>query len=264
MPFERSPRSEAYRDHRVFSALHEASVFYDHLSIGVMQFPTLGTRSAINIDTYVLSSMAGTLRSIGTIVGSGQINDGFALLRKYFDSIFINIYTNVYLEDNCQIDNYVVDRVVNWLNGREKLPAFREMSGYVRSSSKMAAITALLYGDSRYTKIRDRCNDNTHYNFYINVMLNDGEVHLKERVAWLDFLVDDIDDLFVMHFAYLFTMKDHYMMSSDYLDSLEFGSEPVEGSQYWVAPFIQSAFARVQRRRPDIAAELRSKSSMAL
>ena len=55
------------------------------------------------------------------------------------------------------------------------------------------------------------------------------------------------------------------MMSSDYVDYLEFGMIPEEDSQYWVAPFIQEAFDKfVKVYRPDIANELKGKTVMKL
>ncbi len=47
------------------------------------------------------------------------------------------------------------------------------------------------------------------------------------------------------------------MMLSDYVDSLDCGITPEEGSQYWVAPFVQNIFDLViNKERPDIAAAI--------
>ena len=43
------------------------------------------------------------------------MNDAYTLLRKYYDAAIINIYTNLYLEDNFSIENFVVDKIENWL-----------------------------------------------------------------------------------------------------------------------------------------------------
>jgi hypothetical protein len=54
-------------------------------------------------------------------------------------------------------------------------------------------------------------------------------------------------------------------MSSDYIDCLELGMTPEEGSQYWVAPFIQKIFNNlVTLKRPDIAKEIKANSIMKL
>jgi hypothetical protein len=108
------------------------------------------------------------------------------LLRKYYDSAIINIYTGLYLEDHVSIENFVVEQIDGWVQGREQLPRFRVMSQYIRQSPRVAPITALLEADDRYTQLRRRCNDHTHYNFYQNVLLNDNEIHLDGRGPALD------------------------------------------------------------------------------
>jgi hypothetical protein len=44
------------------------------------------------------------------------------------------------------------------------------------------------------------------------------------------------------------------MSSSDYIDALECGLKPKEGSQYYVAPYIQEYFDKIiKANRRDIA-----------
>ena len=55
------------------------------------------------------------------------------------------------------------------------------------------------------------------------------------------------------------------MRSSYYLDCLEFGGQPEENSQYWVAPFIQDVFHNlIAKHRPDIAETILNNTSMHL
>ena len=99
-----------------------------------------------------------------------------------------------------------------------------------------------------------RCNDHIHYNFFKNVMINDNQVHLKNRLTTLESISADIRSVFILHLSYIFYLKDHYMCSSDYLDALEVGKTPEEDSQYWVAPFVQSIFSNIiAKERPDVA-----------
>jgi hypothetical protein len=151
------------------------------------------------------------------------------------------------------------------MQGKERLPEFRIMSNYIRSSTKLKAINALLYKDNRYREIRDRCNDHTHYNFYLNVLLNDNEIYLKERTPALSIFSKDLENIFILHLSYLFYFNEHYMMSSDYVDSLDCGLIPVDGSQYYVAPFIQEVFdSEIKKNRIDLATEIKRKTSMML
>lgn len=252
-----------YTEHRTFAELEQYAKFYQRLAMSVFSFASMGTKAFCNIDTYVYSSMQGTVESIKTILLAGRINDAYALLRKYHDSAVINVYSNLYLRNNFSIENFVVEKIHNWLQGKEKLPEYRIMSQYIKTSEALKPINDLLYVDDRYKRLRARCNDHTHYNFYRNVMLNDNEVYLDNRGWWLERFAEDARDIFILHLAYIFYLNDHYMMSSDYMDALECGMQPEENSQYWVAPFIQEIFDEVvTSTRPDIAATIKANSAM--
>lgn len=254
-----------YKEHQIFAKLNEMIDFYKSVSFSIFGFVTQGTEAICNIDSYVYSSIQGTLESIKNILQNGRINDAYALLRKYHDSTIINIYTNLYLNDNFSLENFVVKKIDNWLKGIDQLPEYRIMFQYIRQSNKLKEINDLLYKDDRYKKIRGRCNDHTHYNFYKNVLLNDNEIYLKNRISTLDTFSQDLEHIFILHVSYLFYLNDHYMMSSDYVDSLDCGLTPEEDSQYFVAPFIQKIFDNViKKNRMDLAEAIKNKTSMKL
>lgn len=256
---------KAYTDHRIFAELDQYANFYQRLAKSVFQFLSMGTMAICNIDTYTYSSMQGTVESIKALLLAGRINDAYALLRKYYDSAVINVYSNLYLKDNFSIENFVVEKINNWLHGKEKLPEYRVMSQYIRASPTLKPINDLLYRDDRYKRLRDRCNDHAHYNFFLHVMLNDNEIYIESRGQWLERFGEDMRDIFVFHLGYVFFLNDHYMMSSDHLDALECNMEPEENSQYCVAPFIQDIFHEVvTSRRPDVAAAIKANSAMQL
>jgi hypothetical protein len=256
---------QTYKEHEVFNQLTVYADFYRELAFSVFSLITMGTRSICNIDSYVFSSIQGTLESIRDILFKGRINDSYALLRKYYDSVIINIYSNLYLSDNFSLDNFLVKKIDDWLQGKERLPEYRVMSGYIKSSSKLTMINNLLFKDNTYKNLRDRCNDHTHYNFYHNLLLNDNEIFYKNRLSILDEFSKDLENVFVLHFAYLLYLNDQYMMSSDYIDSMDVGVTPEEGSQYFVAPFIQKVFDSViKKSRMDIATEILNKTAMKL
>lgn len=256
---------ERYQEHKVFSELDEYINFYHSLSMSVMNFSTTGTTAIISMDTYVYSSIQGTVDSIKTLLEKGRLNDCYSLVRKYFDSAVINVYSNLYLQDHRSVENYMVEKINNWLHGKEKLPEYRIMIQYIRNSSIFKEINDLLYSDDLYKNIRDRCNDHTHYNYFQNVILNDSEVFLKGRARSLDELSEDMRSIFILHFSYICTVCQHYMMSSDYIDHLECGMTPPEGSQYWVSSFFQYAFSEILMTvRPDIGSAILNSTSMHL
>jgi hypothetical protein len=255
----------AYKEHAVFADLDRYITFYSRLAQSVIGWAPMGTSAFLNIDSYVFSSMQGTLSSIRMLLEHGRINDAYALLRKFHDTAIINIYSILYLDEHFDIDNFVVAQVNDWLMGKTSLPEFRKMSQYIRSSSRVSPITSVLNVDDRYKAIRNRCNDHMHFNFYRNVLLNDNEIHLPNRNQALNELSADMRDIFILHVAYLLFTKENYMMSSDYVDCLECGMEPEVDSQYWVAPFIQEVFDGVLKKwRPDIASLMKASTSMQL
>lgn len=256
---------EAYQKHHTFTELERYVEFYRQLAMSVFKFTTMGTKAICNIDSYVYSSIQGTLESMRTILLAGRINDAYALLRKYYDSAVINIYSNLYLHDNFSIENFIVEEINNWLQGRKKLPEYRLMSQYIKASKTLKPINDVFGADDRYKKIRDRCNDHTHYNFYRHVMLNDNEVYIKNRGCWLDRFSEDMQNLFIFHLGHIFFLNDHYMMSNDHMDVLECGMQPEENSQYWVAPFIQDVFDEIiTPKRPDVTSAIKTSSAMQL
>lgn len=254
-----------YKEHKVFDKLDEMINFYNFLSFSIFGFISQGTEAICNIDTYLYSSVQGTLESIKNILQNGRINDSYALLRKYYDSSIINIYSNLYLNDNFSLKNFVVEKIDNWIKGKEQLPEYRIMSQYIRKSKKLEEINKLLYKDDRYEKIRNCCNDHTHYNFYQNALLNDNEIYLKNRISALNVFSYDLEQIFILHLSYLFYLNDHYMMSSDYVDCLQLGLTPEEGSQCNVAPFVQKTFDNfIKKNRPDLADVIKSHTEMKL
>lgn len=257
--------NKQYTEHSVFEQLTEYADFYKSLSESAMNWVTHGTRDILNLDTYVYSSMQGTLESIHDILIKGRINDSYSLLRKFYDSTIINVYSSLYLEDKCSLDIFYVAQIDKWIKGTDKLPKYGIMSQYIKDSPKLKAITDLLQQDQTYKDIRDRCNDHTHYNYYDNLMLNDNQIYSPDRLMALHTISSDLELIIIQHLAYIFSINDHYMMSSDYTDSLVIGVTPEEDSQYWIAPFVQDMFDKlIKTKRPDVAEQLKGNTTMKL
>ena len=266
--FQLDLRHLQFRNHRIFSDLDKFISFYDAFSMSIMGFVTMGTRAIMNIDSYVYSSMGGTLESIKMVLKKGRIGDAFALLRKYHDSAVLNIYTNVYLANNHDpLKNMFVKEVTDWLSGKKKLPHnnYGTMSVYLEKSESLLDVFSILNRDESYREMRQRCNDHTHYNYFGNILINDNQVHFPERMKLLDSLTKDLENILILHLACIFKLNDHYMVSSDYIDCLDVGMEPEPDSQYWVAPFIQTIFTElIEKNQPDVAKLIKENTSMKL
>src|SRR3990170_5200086 len=254
-----------YLEHNVFEQLQYYADFYTNLALRIMGFIPHGTNKFFNIDTYMYTSIQGTLESIKNILKNGRINDSYTLLRKYYDSIIINIYSILYLKDNFTFEKFVVEQIDNWIKGKDRLPEFRTMSKYIKSSNQVSGLNKLIEKDFTYMEIRNRCNDHTHYNSYRYVVLNDNSVYNPNQLTILDSFSKDLRNLFIFHLSYVFYLNEYYMSSDDFIMSLEEGLTPEDNSQYYVASFIQDMFDKeIKKYRTDLYELIKSTTSMML
>lgn len=260
-----SSNSENYSEHVLFAKINDLISFYRNLSYANMFWFPMGVKDQIlNIDIYMFSSIQCTIESIKMLLENKKINDANALLRKLYDSMIVNLYVIIYLEKNFNIESMVVEKINDWVNGKKSLPKVVEMLNYINEYQPTNEIYQILQKDNRYKKIRDRCNDYMHYNSFSTYLINDNELYIK-RKQFLDIFWADIVDIFVFHFALLFSVKPNYMMASDYMDSLEAGQTPEDGAEYFVAEYIQDVFDSIIKiKRPDIAKSIVEKTSMKL
>ena len=176
----------AYLSHSVFAALERYAGFYEQLSTSIMGFLTPGTGHFININTYLYQSIGGTLNSVAMILGDGRINDAYALVRKYFDSVTLSLYVDVYLNDHRDEKAIAVAQINDWLRRTKALPKYDVMKDYVAAAKRLKPVIGmLLRPDTRYKGIRDRSNGHMHYNDFQSMLLNDRDVHVDRLpVLW--------------------------------------------------------------------------------
>lgn len=228
-----------YESHILFSEIRKYIEFYESLSFLICDRLSPGVSNML-FDTYLIRSMQSTLESIEMLLKAKKINDAYALMRKYYDATDLSIYVHLYLDENSSLEKWKVKEVDDWLKGKARLPDGGKIYNYLKQSQRLQPIRQIL-GKKNYEKIRERCNDHMHYNYYFNVMLNNSSVIL-ERIDHLDTFSTDLHQIFVRHISYLFLVKDGYMMSTDYVDYMDVGGQPPEGTEYLVAPFIQDMF----------------------
>jgi len=138
-----------YKNHEVFNRLSEYLEFYNDLSDLIRTRALPGTIAIINFDSYIYTSIKGTIESIKDILIKGRINDAYALLRKYYDLTIINVYSNLFLKEEFSRNNKPVVEINNWLNGSKPIPRYSVMHKYINESSKLKEITKLLQKDKK-------------------------------------------------------------------------------------------------------------------
>ena len=255
-----------YQGHKVFNLLDDLIEFYGDTYVFMPGFVTSGILAGIlNVDEVICGSLEGTLESIRGILKSGRISDAYALIRKYHDGIITVIYVNVYIAEKRSCENYVVQKINDWAHNRQKLPSSEKMLKTIRQYTPLTELEKLFDFDGLYSRIRRQANGNTHYNKLYYLWLNNNVIYNPKRGYELNNIYSCLKHLFVFHFAYMYSLNPHYMMSSDYLDALEFGLQPDEHAQYWVAPHIKNVFDKVVvPARPDVAQYLRENTMMHL
>jgi len=107
--------------------LNFLSKFYKYLSDSVYGQLTKGTYRYLNYRSYIYSSMENTLLSISDILTKNRLNDAYQLLRGYYDTVIIDIYSTLYIEKNIKINKMVIEEIDNWVQGKSKLPSFKNM-----------------------------------------------------------------------------------------------------------------------------------------
>ena len=144
-------------------------------------------------------------------------------------------------------------------------PVRKKMLNAIRKHEPLKDLEKLFDFDGLYHRIRRLTNGNTHYNKLYYLWLNNNMIYNPNRVKELNNLYSCILHLFILHFAYMYSLNPHYMMSSDYVDALDCNMEPEEDSQYWVATYVTEVFEKyIVTKRPDIADYMRNHSEMKL
>lgn len=259
-------KDKEYQSHKIFPLIDSLVEYYSAVYMMGPNFLTEGVLSGLlNIDKVACSSLAGTLDSVRVVLKEGRLNDAYALLRKYYDGIIVAIYVNVYIAENYSLDNFVVEKIQNWVKNKQKLPSSEKMLKAIRNHKPLEDLEKLFDFDGLYYRIRRLTNGNTHYNKLYYLWLNNNMIYNQNRVKELDNLYACSLHLFILHFAYMYSLNPHYMMSSDYVDALDVGEQPEDGSQYWVAPYVKEVFDKyIVTTRPDVAEYMRNRSEMEL
>lgn len=254
------PLPKEYTEHPIFEDIDLMMDAYDFLSYNSFGFMPDGLPGEwINYETYIFSSLKGTLESMKMLLESAHINDAFAVLRKYFDEIMIAVFYVVYCQDQIKVNIdkllYTVQKLKDWKDGKAKSPRYDAIIKYLKRSKSFSDLMSkfVFEKDKGFGKIRSYLDDNMHINRYILMLNNDNELHNERRVNLLNRFHQYLNSIFSFHFASVIFTTSHYLMATDYRDCLECDMAPPEDSQNWVAPIGQDAFNKFIEPMPSIA-----------
>lgn len=243
----------AYLKHKVFDDLKYMMKFYDSISMSCYCFITSGTRYIVNYASYVYTAIEGTLDSISTLLTKGRINDAYALIRKLFDDILLEIYMDVTLKDEFGLDNFIVEEVDGWIKGKHRIPKTEKILKCLEKSERTKDLYPLFGWDTYLKKNRELLDDSVHSNRFHLMLLNCNKVYIENRDRELKNCEIVLNQLFLLHLSFIFHLNPQYLMASDYMDYMEMGMTPPEGCETWIAQFAQDAFDKVIKPNKAIA-----------
>ena len=170
-----------YLKHKVFNDLKNVRKFYDPLSNNCYSFVASGTKGIGNYASCVYSSIEGTLDSITTLLTKGRINDAYTLIRKLFDDILLEIYMDVNLKDKFSLENYIVEEVNEWIQGKHRIPKTVKILKYLETSERTRDLYPLFGWDTYLKKNRELLDVSVHSNRFYLMLLNCNTVYIEDR-----------------------------------------------------------------------------------
>lgn len=245
---------ESYLAHHVFDDIEYMRDFYDRLSDRCFYFIPSGTHGITNYASYIYMSYRGTLKSIKMLLENGIINDALVLVRKLYDDVLVDIYIDVLRKDRFDLDkNFIVEDVDNWINSKHRIPSLKKILKYLEKSPKSKDLYPFFGWDTYLKHNREILDDSVHSNRFTRILLNCSTVYIKDREKHLDGIAVILKQIFTIHLAFTFYMNEQYLMASDYMDSIDCGINPPDGSQSWIAPYAQEAFDKYIAPRKDLS-----------
>ena len=222
---------------KVYNLIRDYREFYDSLSMHVFNhIPTL-TPIIFNYETYIIGSMSKTLKLIESAVREGQINDALSLCRNYYEVVVLHLYLSLKVSEQTTFSRN--DKIESWMKGIERFPDFWKNIECLKESNITKDIVMKLNQGEKLKSLKDSLNDHVHFNSFHFLVMNDTSVTYSQRNNYVYKLYLYLIEIFSLHFFTMFTINEHYMRSTDYTDSLDFGEDPDPDSLLWVAPFVQ-------------------------
>lgn len=236
--------SKEYKEHHLFVELEEMKNLYEGLSDRSYNFIANGTKGLINYASYYFMSIYGTLDSIKTLLTIGRINDTLVLVRKLFDDILTEIYLDVTLKDKFNVfESLYVEEVQQWLESSFRIPTLKKILKVLETSPQTKDLYPYFGWKTNLEHYRRFLDNSVHSNSYSNVLYNCNTVYLeKRREKLLSNISVILQQLMMLHVSFIFHLNPVYFMASDYMDYMEMGETPPEGSEEWIASYAQDAF----------------------
>lgn len=263
--FNKPQFPEEYIGHQVFDEIKYMMEFYDHVSYSCFGFVPSGAPAMLNYASYIYTALQGTLDSIRTLLEIGRINDAIVLVRKYFDDVLVEIYTDVTRKDNYDWENnFVVKDVEEWITGKHRIPSLKKILSILEKSDSTKELYPFFGWDTYLKNYREYLDDSVHSNKFVRMVANCNNVFIPGREKYLNTILRVLRIIFTMHLAFMFYLNGVYFMASTYMEYKEVGETPPEGCESWPAKFAQEAFDKYIKPRKELAEFIKANCSLDL
>ena len=228
-----------------------------------------GKKSVYPLASDTMMSVQNTLRSVRFCLKNGAISDANVLIRKYRDDLLQYLFVlKVVLENENLAPAFSIDSIVEiseqdiidainrymplgegaddkirlseaWANStlseEKKRRDYFDASKYERNLSQDTKIKYIFDYFQNWGPVGELLNNYVHTNGikYLREKFNPDhrEINIKKALEAIVLITN-------VFMCILSILDSRYFMSSDYMDYLDVGDAPPEGSQYWVAPCI--------------------------
>jgi hypothetical protein len=187
----------------------------------------------------ILLAVEQTLGSFEACCRLGNFADAYALLRKCRDDFFFHLYITVASRKYPLVSGKESKNIEKWLNNNLGNFHFcKDVLETIEKSENLSIAIQKYELRNSINKIGRTLNNFVHGNgpaFYNKPYQHYTGGELQEVCKNMAYTLAFLVTTFTFLSALCYPVS---VMSTDYIDNLDEGLAPAEGSQYWVAPFI--------------------------
>ncbi|MDU6339850.1 MAG: hypothetical protein E6583_00800 [Clostridium sp.] len=192
---------------------------------------------------HILSSTYRTLHSIKICCECCNLADVYILIRKYRDDLFFYLYILCVNSNSDNGNDPKISKdegnIIDWLNNDLSNLNINQVLSYIAKTKNVNEVMNKYKLQSSFKSINNELNNfvhangisyyNKNYQYYnLGDKINDISEDIKYKINYIT----------TSFLLVLILVRGDYISATDYVDNLECGYNPIEGSQYWVAPFI--------------------------
>lgn len=208
-------------------------------------------KSFVRIDDKVINlfdlfqSVQLTLYSVFECYRHFCIADTYTLIRKYKDDLFFYLFLLVYsVERNRNLEDVNIknkEKIVRkWRTNKLNHINATQIFDLIKDSELVKEPVKTYKLEDSIKKIQRKLNNYVHCNGmkFTNGLLFKQLNNIQLVVEQLQEISEGVTYITVIFLFLLILCVPSFVMAFDYIDSLESGQTPIDGSQYFVAPFV--------------------------